>query len=91
MQSLKKKKMVVECELMQQAFLKKLKTMGFTQTLQTNEEIEHNSPKKVVVHGSTKGSCIATQLQGRLNRRQCSKIIMHAFEKSIRYTHTIRI
>ena len=54
--------MAVKRESMQQAFLEKLKTMGFSQTLQTNEEIEHNSPKKVVVHGSTKGSCIATQV-----------------------------
>ncbi|XP_024631762.2 uncharacterized protein [Medicago truncatula] len=54
-------KMAVERELMQQAFLDKLKTMGFTQTLQINEEIEHSSPQKVAVHGSTKGSCTAAQ------------------------------
>ena len=50
--------MVVERELIQQAFLEKLKTIGFSQALQANEEIEHSSPEKVVMHGSTKGSCI---------------------------------
>jgi len=53
--------MAVERELMQQAFLDKLKTMGFSQTLQTKEEIVHSSPEKVVMHGSTKCSCTAAQ------------------------------
>jgi len=53
--------MAVERELMQQAFMDKLKTMGFSQTLQTKEEIEHSSPEKVVMHGSTKCSCTAAQ------------------------------
>jgi len=53
-------KMAVERELMQQAFLDKLKTMGFSQILQTKEEIEHSSPEKVM-HGSTKDSCTAAQ------------------------------
>ncbi|KEH30285.1 hypothetical protein MTR_4g066310 [Medicago truncatula] len=54
-------KMVVEREWMQQALLEKFKTIGFAQTLQANEEIEHSSPEKVVVHGSTKGSCTTAQ------------------------------
>lgn len=50
-------KMSVERQLMQQTFMETLKSMGFTQTSQTNKEIDL-CPTKVVI-GSTKGSCTA--------------------------------
>ncbi|KEH30286.1 hypothetical protein MTR_4g066320 [Medicago truncatula] len=62
--------MVVERELMRKAFLEKLKTMGFSKTLQTNEEIEHSSSEKVVVHGSTKELLRFINKLGAIPRKQ---------------------
>jgi hypothetical protein len=49
-----------ERKAMQQTFMETLKSMGFSQPLETNKEVVQ-SCQKVVVDGSTKASCSAAK------------------------------